>query len=567
MSWTPYDAEDYVDFNFVERFCRSLADAYPQWVELEVVGQSHRDRPLLVVTLGAEERGPDGSVRGERPALWLDAGTHASEWTGVSAVLYAMSKWMERLIGGDEALQKWFSTHDVVVMPCISPDGVQAMSEGSPYLRSSLSPPRGQQARSGLDACDMDGDGTVRMMRWKHPGGTFVEDEDWAPFMRPRTLDDDPSDAYFMCEEGEFINWDGVRWTSAPREYGIDLNRNFPGHWQPFSMFGMHGGHYPLSEPESRAVVDTFSSHPHIGCALTMHTYTGCILTQPYRDDSPLSKGDIRLMERLAKDMAEGTGYDVFRVCPDFMYEKGSPIPGVWADTMATVFGVPGYTVELWNPIAYAGVEVDSPLEFLMRPEPKKLQKFLQKFAEDEANFQPWHSLEHPQLGEVEIGGIEYLRTIRNPPPQELAGECEHSYVMAERARKALPEVSAKVEVTELWDGAHRIRLVLENQGFLSTSGLERGADVSASPSVTARLGLAEGLEAEEPRERKLDHLDGWGNLRIGSGRNPVYAGLPSRGHRQFVDWTVRGEGRVELSWYGGRGGRGREVVDLGPGE
>jgi hypothetical protein len=564
MSFTPYAADDYVDFNDVESFCRCLADDYPEWVELEVVGESHRGRPLLLLTISDCETGPDGSERGQRPALWLDAGTHASEWTGVSAVVFSVSRWMERLLAGDEMLETWFATHEVVVMPCVSPDGMQAMFEGAPFIRSSLRPPRDGEVRTGLDPCDIDGDGAVRMMRWKHPAGTFVEDEEWAPFMRPRTLDDDPEDAFFVCDEGEFINWDGVRWTSAPRKFGVDLNRNFPGEWQPKSMMGMHSGNYPLSEPESRAVVDAFAAHPHLGCALTMHTYTGCVLTQPYRKDTPLSKGDINLMEQLAKDVVEGTDYDVFKVYPDFMYDPDQAIVGVWADTISSVFGVPGYTVELWDPLGYAGLELDQPMEFLMRPEPDQMCQFLKKFAEDDQNVEPWRTWEHPQLGQVEIGGIEYLRTIRNPPPELLSDECMKAFKMAERARRALPEVRSTVEVTKVGDGAHKIRLILENLGFLPTSGLAHGSKVGASPGVSARVELAEDMRTDGSIEHQLDHLDGWGNLRTGSARHPVYAGLPKRGHRQFAEWTVWGAGTIEVTWQAGRGGRGVERIEVG---
>ena len=45
-----------------------------------------------------------------------------------------------------------------------------------------------------------------------------------------------------------FKNWDGEKLTSAPFHYGFDLNRNFPGNWAPFSMFGMNGVDYPLKE-------------------------------------------------------------------------------------------------------------------------------------------------------------------------------------------------------------------------------------------------------------------------------------------------------------------------------
>lgn len=563
MPWKPYSADEYLDADEIDAFCRSLAEAHPEWVELRELGRSHQGRALLELVISAAEPGPDGSQRRQRPAVWLDAGTHASEWTGVSAVLWIVSRWLEGLVGGDEGLQDWFRRHEAVVLPCISPDGVQAMHEGAPYIRSSLRPPPAGRVRSGLDPCDIDGDGAVRMMRWKHPAGSFVDDPEWAPFMRPRTLDDAPEDAYFLCEEGRFVAWDGVRWVQAPREFGIDLNRNFPASWAPFSMFGMDAGEYPASEPESRAVLDAFAAHPRIGCALTMHTYTGCVLTQPYREDTPLGDADVAMMEVLAEDLVEGTDYQVYRVYPDFMYDKKKPVVGVWADTISTVFGVPGYTVELWDPFGWAGVELERPTDFFRKPDLDKTRRLLRAFAKDEANVQAWREVEHPQLGVVEVGGLEYMRTIRNPPPELLAAECEKAWRMAERARRSLPEVGARVEVEALGAEAWRVRLVLENTGFLPTQTLERGAQVGASPGVAAWVEVGNGQRVEGPARSQLDHLDGWGSLRVGAGKHPVYAGLPGRGHRGVVDWVVRGQGAVRVVWSAGRGGQGIVEAEL----
>ena len=563
MSWNPYEADDYVDADEIEEFCRALADDHPEWVELTRISESRRGRPILALTISYHQTAPDGSKRGERPAIWLDAGTHASEWTGISAVLYAVSRWVERLIGGDTELRRWFQFHEAVIIPCISPDGVQAMHDGAPYIRSSLRPPQPGEVRSGLDPCDIDDDGAVRMMRWKHPAGSFVKDPDWAPFMRPRTLDDDPEDAYVMCDEGEFIHWDGVRWTSAPLEHGVDLNRNFPAHWTPFSRGGRDSGSYPISEPESRAIVDAFADHPYIGIALTMHTYTGCVLTQPYRENTNLGANDISLMEALADDLVEGTGYDVYKVHPDFTYEEGKPIVGVWADTIATVFGVPGFTVELWDPFGHADAAMENPTEFFRKPDLEKVRKVLRKFAEDEKNVELWREFDHPQLGEVEIGGLEYQRTFRNPPVELLEDECEKAFRMAERARKAAPEVQARVEVRTSTEGAHRVRVVLENTGYLSTSGLHHGRSVAAGHGVSAALEAGEGLEVEGKKRQQLEHLDGWGDVQSQVASTPIYASLPKSGHRQYAEWTIRGSGTVEITWHASRGGRGTEVIEL----
>ena len=559
MSWEPYRGHAYWDFDQVRSWCEAMAQAHPEWVRVREIGRTRHERPILLCIFGRAEVASEA-----RPAVWIDAGTHASEWTGVSAALAVMSSWAEGLAGGDEALRAWFEEHHALVAPCVSPDGYQALFEGEPYLRSSLRPPRHGAPRAGFEARDIDGDGAVRWMRWRHPAGPLVPEQEGSTYMRPRTLEDDPSEAYFLCDEGEFIHWDGVAWSSAPRQFGVDLNRNFPAHWEPFSMFGMDGGAYPLSEPETRAIVDAFEAHPLIGAALTFHTYTGCILTSPYRQDSKLDRPDIDLMYEMAKDLVEGTGYRTFKVCPDFMYDPKKPTVGVWSETMTTVFGVPGFTVEFWDPYAQADVEIEKPAAFFLDPDYDKIRALVEAFEDQPEAVTPWRPFEHPQLGEVEIGGLDYLRTIRNPPEARLAGECDIGRRMADRLRRALPQVQAHLEVEPAGAGAWRVALVLENRGFLSTSGLARGQAVGAAPGVWASLEPGEGAAlVGGPDLIELEHLPGWGNARVGAARHPVYAGLPGTSPRQLAQWVVTGQGQVTVRWSAGRGGAGQRVVAL----
>ena len=190
-------------------------------------------------------------------------------------------------------------------------------------------------------------------------------------------------------------------------------------------MFGMDGGHFPASEPESRAVVQAFAARPCISAGVTNHTYTGCILTQPYRKDTPLSDPDIYLMENLAKGITKETGYRVFRIEPDFTYDPKKAVVGVWSDSMCTTFGVPAYTLELWDPFGFCGVENNDPKDFFVQPDPEKIRGLVEHFSTIEDAVTPWRTFEHPQLGKVEIGGLDYMRTVRNPPVSVLAAECQ----------------------------------------------------------------------------------------------------------------------------------------------
>ncbi|MBK9365544.1 MAG: hypothetical protein IPN01_04355 [Deltaproteobacteria bacterium] len=169
-----------------------------------------------------------------------------------------------------------------------------------------------------------------------------MQDEDVPLFMRPRRLTDAPQDAFFMSFEGSLINWDGVHWTSAPTRYGLDLNR-FPAHWAPFSMFGQDGGRSPTSR-RSRAgvMIDAFAARP----MLERRAHEPHLHRRPahpaFRQDSPMKDGDVTLMETLAKEAVEGTGYRVIASAPTSHVRPQKSIVGVWADTMSSVFGVPG---------------------------------------------------------------------------------------------------------------------------------------------------------------------------------------------------------------------------------
>ena len=558
MSWKPYRGDDYWDADTVAGWVQETALAHPGWCRLDVVGTSREGRDLQVLTVSESS----GDVGG-RPAFWVDGGTHAAEWTGVMATVFAVSRWLEALQAGHAETVDWFAHNAVYVLPCISPDGMQALHHGTPFLRSTLRPPREGEARSGFEPRDLDGDGSVRLMRWKDPAGPFVPDEEQSGIMRPRTLLDDPANAYFVSQEGDFLDWDGLRWTATSRRFGLDLNRNFPDMWKPFSMFGMDSGDYPMSEPEARAVVEAFAARPNIACALTNHTYTGCLLTAPARADDVLGQGDIRMMELLATDAVEGTGYRVIKKHPHFTYDEKNPVVGCWDDALCNTFGVAGYTLELWDPFAYAGVENPEPAKFFQKPDIVKVRKMAAKFAEDPDQCLPWTSFEHPQLGSVEIGGFSYYTTFRNPPLPELAAEMERGFTVADRLRRALPDVHAHVSVDAL-DGASRVRLVLENRGFLPTAGLLHGETLRPTLPVSATLETGAGCRrVVGTRRQGLSHLDGWGVWRTGLAANPIYPSLPDRGHRAVAEWVVQGAGEVQISYQAGRAGRGRITVKL----
>jgi hypothetical protein len=210
-------------------------------------------------------------------------------------------------------------------------------------------------------------------------------------------------------------------------------------------------------------------------------------------------------------------------------------------------------------------VEQDDPAGFFLRPDPDVVRALV-KYGASQPNAKPWTPFEHPQLGPVEIGGFDRQRTLRNPPVDRLNAELEIAFTVHERARRALPAMTGTVTRTPLGGGLTQIRLVLENLGFLNTSGLRRAEQLGLDPGISVSLQVEEGQRVVQGDvNRSLEHLDGWGSTRMGGGRGYLHVRLPFRGHRAVADWVVQGDGQVTVTWSSLRAGQGAEIVSLSP--
>ena len=546
--------ESYWNFEQVQDWCQQLAATHSEWISLSEIGTTKEGRSIWILTLG---HNPEST-----PALWLDALTHASEWAGMMGLIHTIDQWVDWT--QEERGQRWFQENTIYCVPCVSPDGLESLMRGDAFLRSTTRDAKEGVRRIGFEPCDVDNNGKVLWMRWKDPAGPYVSDDASAYGLRKRRLDDAPEDAFFVSYEGKFLEWDGVRWIQAPLKHGVDLNRNFPVRWAPFEMFGMDGGVYSLSEPEARALMDAVSERSNVVAAMTLHTYTGALLTQPYNANTDLPKSDISMLQGMAEQLVSGTGYKVFRVHPDFTYDPKQSIVGVWADCLSSTLGIPAYTLEVWDPFKWAGLQIKEPARFFMEPKEHIVAALLSK-ASNDGELLLWETFDHPQLGPVEIGGIDYLRTIRNPPLSHLPVECEHTFSILDKIRMSLPKIQVQVSVKALEGDVYRIVVCFENHGYLSTAGLQRALDLKLTKETHAELKCDASVSVVSGKiVQDVPALDGWGQWQSQSAKNLLYPSLPADGHRQSMEWVVSGVGEVEVHWTCSRSGSGVEKIAVG---
>ena len=543
---------------------QQLSATHPQRMKLEEIGQTPEGRSIWMAVLTDYSRGEPE----DKPAVWLDGNTHAAELASSMFCLHVITQFCEAS-EGDPVLLDLLSRKTLYVVPRITPDGTDyVLREGKP-LRSV--PRKWPEKRPpGFVAEDMDGDGRVRQMRRENPGGAWKSSHLDSRVLIPRRPGDTEGPFYDLFMEGRFEEGsavsDGVTSTSP---YGYDFNRNYPHGWR--GDYAQRGaGDYPLSHPETRAVVEAFLAQKRVSIALTYHTYCGAILRPySYQSDEEMKWQDKTVFEALGKVGTERTGYPAMSVYHGFTHCLPNSMSGGFDDWAYEHAGVYAFTVEMWNVAERAGVETPNPTEF----------HFLGKMAESElkkiidwsdahphyGGFKDWQPLMHPELGELEVGGWDRMGFWQNPPGDELASECERNFSFVTAMLEATPELvieppSIEKIGSDLWS----VELQVRNDGYLPSSGSSLGKSRGEGGKVFLELDVSESQTLVRGNAREsAECLEGFGSVHEDGFSDPIsFRGSSSRRSHTF-SWVIGGSGSVTLDVNAGKAGRKTLSVEL----
>lgn len=471
---------------------RAFAREYPELVELSSIGKSHEGRDIWLVTVTNKETGR--AI--ERPAFWCDATIHASELSPGTAVLYLLNKLcMEH--GIDESITRAVDTRAFYLVPRFNPDGAEwAMEDPPRIIRSSTRPyPYDEDDLYGIERQDVDGDGKILTMRVKDPNGAWKVAEEEPRLLKRREPNDMGGTYYRLFPEGLFHNFDGMVMKGRRIKEGLDLNRNFPSAWRPeHEQFG--AGPYPTSEPEVRAVVQAIVERPNICAAITFHTFSGVHLRPPSRyPDDQMAPEDLWAYNDFGKKGTELTGYPAISNYHEFRYHPKETITGVFDDWMYEHRGAFAWTTEIWSPQKQAGITDYKYIDWF-RDHPFSDDIALLKWSDEKlggSGHVPWYPFQHPQLGEVELGGWDVHHCFRNPPPEYLEAEIAPFSDWVVWLTNATPKLELRAcEVTPLSstgaEGQHRIRFAVHNTGYLPTNVTKVAAERKLCRGVVGEI-------------------------------------------------------------------------------
>ena len=524
------------------RLLQEYAAARPALVQLRSIGKSFEGRDIWLLVLTNATTGADT----DKPAIWVDGNIHAAELTASTACLY----WLHQLASGhgsDAGVTELLDTRVVYLCPRLNPDGAElALADKPRHIRSSTRPyPHDEPAVDGLTAEDIDGDGRVLHMRLPDPHGSWKCHPQDARLMIPREPGEFGGNYWRVMPEGTLMNYDGLQVKVNPNLEGLDLNRNFPSMWrQEFEQAG--AGPYPTSEPEVRAMVDFVARHPNIGAAVSFHTHSGVILRpMGTMSDEQMTPEDLWIIKRLSALGEKLTGYPAVSSFHDFKYHPKEVITGT-QDWIYEHLGALFWTVEIWAPNKEAGI-TDYDWVHWYRDHPPEDDLKLLKWSDAECAglaHVDWYPYQHPQLGQVELGGWDRLNYWRNPPPH---------------LRELL-----RAEVLSLGGDSWRIRFAVANAGYLPSYVTKRALERKTVRGVVFELHPPAGLTLQTGKLR----VEG-GQLEGHAPKSSLQAFAPNRevtADRAVVEWVVsapRGT-RVAMTATADRAGTVRAEVTLG---
>ncbi|MGH2453665.1 MAG: M14 family metallopeptidase [bacterium] len=556
--------DTYYRYEDLTQILKGFALEFPHLVRLDSLGRSYEGRDIWLVTVTTAATGDDR----EKPALWVDGNIHATEVSTSSAVLYLLDTLVKRY-GADADITRCLKTRVFYLCPRISPDGAEwALADVPKLIRSSTRPyPHDEEAIGGLVPEDMDKDGRLLTMRVPDPHGAWKISPDEPRLLVRRDPAESGGQYYRLLPEGHVMDFDGVTISIQQAKERLDLNRNFPMNWRQEGQQG-GAGPYPTSEPEVQAVVAFIASHPNITAGVAFHTYSG-VLLRPYSDrsDEAFPAEDLWTYQKIGERGTAVTGYPHIAVYHDFRYHPKEVITGVFDDWLYDHLGIFGWTVELWSPQRQAGLRDYKYIDWYREhPFDEELQmlRWSDEVLEGEG-YVNWYPFDHPQLGRVELGGWNQLYAFRNPPPAFL-----------EREIAPFPEwlvwhllISPRLELhevarTPLGEDAYRIRLVLQNSGWLPTYVTKKALENKVVRGVVCEIELPEGatLETGKPRE-EVGQLEGRAYKPAFPFRFPRSGDATD--DRLKLEWVVRAPsgGVVRLIARHPRGGVVRADVEL----
>ncbi|MCE9592722.1 MAG: hypothetical protein K8S98_00875 [Planctomycetes bacterium] len=500
---------------------KALEHAHPERCMLAPIGRSRGERDVWCLRISEK---PDERAR---PALLVVANLEGPQVFSSSIALALAERAAN---ASDDATKKFLATTTLYVIPRLDVDAAEARF--AKPLAEVLATGRGvdddRDGRAGEDGpSDVDGDGMITAMRKLDPEGEWLEDpnDPRALVQADRALGE--RGRYKLYVEGRDLDHD-ERVAEDPLA-DTWLNFNFPFGWKEHDP---HAGLFATDELGARALCEFVLTHSDIAAVVTLGGYDDLVekpkASKEGGDGLPSGwiEGDANLLAEIGKRYADATGNKSKGVRDDAGSFQGWAYEyrGLW------VFAAHPWELPLEAPKA-ADAASDEKAE--KKPDAKEPEKPKREASEDSkrlkwidatgetARFVPWRKFTHPELGEVEIGGLAPYARIE-PPEKERAEIAKKHADFVLGLGELLPRVGiAEFTAKALGSNVFEVRAAVENAAYLPISSAAARRNEAARPARVT-LGLGDG------------------DVLLAGSRRELVGDLPGSGGRKELRWLVR---------------------------
>lgn len=432
-----------------------LHEAYPELTTLEVIGRTEEKREIYALTINNKKT---GGVN-DKPGMYIDGNIHGNEIQAAEVCLYLAHKLLSDY-GKNETITKVVDKNAWFIIPIVNVDGRYHFFNDANTQHSN----RGLRIpvdddRDGLFdedfPDDLDGDGNICQIRKRDPNGNYKSDPE-DPRNLIRIKPGEKGEWTLLGYEGIDNDNDGL--INEDSEGYVDQNRDWGYFWQP-NYVQRGAGNFPLSGKGTKAIAEWLLKHQNIIMSYVFHNNGGMFLRSP----SSKLQGELP-----SKDIAvyDYLGDNQEKIVPGYKYLIA------WKDLYTTygdflifienIIGCYGFVGELSTEMA----ESYNKKPFIEGNDPLDLDRQRLDFNDHVAQgtlFKEWTKYNHPQYGEVEIGGWVKMSE-RLPHPfmlQDLVHRVSSAVIFS---AEQTPDVKMEVfEKTKIKNELYRVRVRLKN--------------------------------------------------------------------------------------------------------
>jgi len=483
ISWSRY-------YSYAEwtKIMHDIQKKYPQLSDIQSIGKSRMGRDQYLITITAKETGKHS----EKTAMWVDGAIHGNEVNGITCSLYLMWYLLTRY-DYDPYVHDLVNKCTFYILPGLNVDANHSfvVHPNTPNNPREPFRPEDNDGDGLYDEDrteDVDGDGELSTMYKEDPNGSYKLSPDKRLFIR---VEGQPEEGVrlFTRIGSEGYDNDGDGLINEDDIGGPDPNRNFPYGWNLDA-----GNPYPMSEPECRNVFEFQLDHPNIFASFHYHNTGRLIMFQAppaVRQSGMAAEQTERMREmqeqRLAMLRETNKYAQLFdrQVAPVYQHDMDTQtaivttgarilqnyrpvIGGLSGQAHAATYymlGAYSYLIELWGSNAeFADIDGDG------RVSDDEMIRWIDIELTGEGWVEP-HKVDHPDLGEIWIGGTPKKHIRRTPPARYIEQEAFKNAQFVMYCASQFPKVEIEdVVVRPAADSLYWIDVAVKNDRVYPTA-------------------------------------------------------------------------------------------------